>query len=233
MPVRGRADPSPLTPTPHPSRRERGDPLAGVQRLFVDGTNLLYALARARGTSPSAGTADPRRSPSDAGAPPPAPATLIGRLRAVVPPEVSVVLVFDGPPERGLGTSRLASGLTVRFAGRESADRLLERLVAAAPAGAVVVTDDRELATSIRRLGATTLDNGWLARQLARQHLASPAPGRPRPSTRPADGGGPAALELARDREAARRPWAPGRGATRKRGNPKRGHGAPHPDRPA
>lgn len=52
--------------------------LEGVKRLIVDGTNVLYAF---------------RRSPT----PLPA-AALIGRLRAIVPPGVSVTVVLDGSP---------------------------------------------------------------------------------------------------------------------------------------
>ena len=220
------------------------DPLVGIDRLLVDGSNLLYALRRqAPGpltARPAGGRAAGAARTGDPGAEPAAgpglaTATLIGRLRAVIPADVRIVLVFDGPPDRGLGTSRIAAGLTVRYAGRETADRLIERMVEDAAAPSLVVTDDRALAASVRNAGSATVGNGWLIRRLARPRLAAPAAGRPRPPL-PGPSGGEAAGRspaagreggLARDAEAdadARR-WRPGRGATRKRGNPRRGHG--------
>ena len=69
------------------------DPLAGVTRLLVDGTNLLHALSRG-----------PDRQP---------PAALIGRLRGAIQPETSIEIVFDGPPERGLRGERIAQLVVV------------------------------------------------------------------------------------------------------------------------
>jgi len=180
------------------------DPLEGIERILVDGTNLLHAI---------------RRGPT----PVPA-ATLIGRLRAVIPARVRIELVFDGPPDPGSGNVRVASGLTVRYAGRVSADALLTRLVAeAAPfasepvARILVVTDDNELGRAVRRHGATTARTAWLRHRLQRTTLAAPSVGRRRaPAPGPLD-------EAARDEDAGERRWQPGRGATKKRGNPRRG----------
>ncbi|HMA47543.1 MAG TPA: hypothetical protein VKP11_10135, partial [Frankiaceae bacterium] len=85
------------------------DPLAATQRLLVDGTNLLHALSRGAGVAPAA--------------------TLIGRLRALIPPHVAIELVFDGPPERGLRNERIASGTSVRYGGPRSADAVILSLV--------------------------------------------------------------------------------------------------------
>ena len=77
--------------------------------MIIDGSNLLHALGRGKGR--------------------PAPAaTLVGRLRAVIPAPIRIELIFDGPPDRGLHGTRIASGLTVRHSGSMSADRLIERL---------------------------------------------------------------------------------------------------------
>lgn len=192
--------------------RRRPDPLAGASRLIVDGTNLLHAIRRSAEPAPSA--------------------AIVGRLRGLVPPAVAIVVVLDGPPDRGLGTSRLASGVTVRHAGREPADALVERLVAERPEGTVVVTDDRQLAASVRRAGAESVANAWLVGRLGRARLSAPASGRPLPpAPSPAASGSPAAERagVGADDDDARRPWQPGRGATRKRGNPRRGHQAPGP----
>ena len=78
------------------------DPLANTSRLIVDGSNLLHALSRGDEPQP--------------------PATLIGRLRAMIPAGTAIELVFDGPPERGIRGERIASGVRVRYSGNRSAD---------------------------------------------------------------------------------------------------------------
>jgi hypothetical protein len=186
---------------PAMSRAPR-DPLLGVERLIVDGTNLLYALSRGAG-------------------PAPAP-TLIGRLRGAIPPSIRIELLFDGPPEPGMRDTRIASGLTVRHAGRLSADELALRLVteatgghpssATATATLLVVTDDGRLARELRARGAATIGASWLVRRLDRPRLSSVSAGRPRPSR-------PLVDEAADDDRIG---WRPGRGATTKVGNPRR-----------
>jgi hypothetical protein len=185
--------------------------LEGVERLVVDGTNVLHALQRSPTPIPAA--------------------ALIGRLRAIVPPRVSVILVLDGSPEHGLVSRRVASGVEVRYAGRFTADEVIARLVeyefAASSAGTLVVTDDIELTGIVRRSGGRTTRNGWLIDRLARQRLWAPSVGRPSAQTPagvppgigrpkpPRPDAGPAP-------EAEDSSWSPGRGATRKRGNGRR-----------
>ncbi len=185
------------------------DPLQGIDRLLIDGTNLLHALRR--------------------GAEPAPAATLIGRLRALIPPAVRIELVFDGPPDPGSGNVRVASGVTVRYSGRVSADALLARLVTeAAPrtieaaATTLVVTDDHELARELRRRGAATAQTAWLLHRLERASLAAPSVGRARPPREPADGGHGDGGEMAANDELDEGRWRPGRGATTKHGNPRR-----------
>jgi hypothetical protein len=197
--------------------------LEGVERLVVDGTNVLYALGRSPTPLPAA--------------------ALIGRLRAIVPPGVSVILVLDGSPEHGLVSRHVASGVEVRYAGRFTADELIARLVehefAAGGPGTLVVTDDIELSGIVRRWGGRTVRNGWLLDRLDRQRLSAPAIGRPRAlsptvgrpkPSRPGSGSasdaagspGSAGAGAAADPDADGPRWSPGRGATRKRGNPRR-----------
>ncbi len=175
--------------------RSATDPLAGATRLLIDGTNLLHALDRAGGPLPAA--------------------AVIGRLRAFVPAGVSVMLVLDGSPPPGGINRRLTSGIEVRYSGRRSADALLVHLVGAAAEGTLVVTDDIALAGSLRAAGSRTARTAWIAGRLSRQRLAAPAAGRPTSPRAPDDDTGP---------DDAGRRWKPGRGATKKRGNPKRGH---------
>ena len=177
-------------------QRARQTALDGIERLLVDGTNLLHALRRGAAPAPAV--------------------TLIGRVRGVIEPTVRIELIFDGPPDPGLSDTRIASGLTVRYGGRGSADDLIRRLVseAADPATILVVTDDGALSADLRRRGARTARTEWLIARLDRARLVSPAVGRPRP---PGPGPTPPA-ESGTDE----RGWQPGRGATVKKGNPKR-----------
>lgn len=170
------------------------DPLAATTRLIVDGTNLLHALSR--------------------GPEPMPPAALVGRLRGIVPGDVSIELVFDGPPERGLRGERIAAGVRVRYSGARSADSVILSLVedvaaaeGSAAAGTIlVVTDDRDLRNRLRMRGARSAGAPWLLGRLDRGRLSSPAAGNARP---------PAPTEV---EDEDRRRWQPGRGATTKRG---------------
>ena len=177
------------------------DPLAESDRLIVDGSNLLPALARRGGAVP--------------------PAALIGRLRAAIPPTTAVELVFDGAPDPGLRGERIASGVGVRYSGRRTADEVIIGLVESAgrafAEGLLIVTDDRGLGGAVRALGARTAGTSWLLGRLDRRRLASPSVGNRRPPTTPP--AGPAATPAD---DPDRDPWQPGRGATTKRGNPHR-----------
>jgi len=197
-------------PSNRPDPKRDRDPLAATRRLLVDGTNLLHAMAT-----------------SSAGAAP--PAALIGRLRGAIPAATAIELVLDGPPERGLRNERIASGLNVRYGGPRSADAVILTMIedvrlvdgADGTAGLLVVTDDRDLRHSVRLRGARTAGSAWLLGRLDARKLSSPSVGNPRaarpagpPSSNPTDPHG----EPDDDRPG----WRPGRGATTKRGNPRR-----------
>jgi len=190
--------------------RPAPDPLLGAVRLFVDGTNLLHALRRRHGAAGD-------------GAPLPA-AALVGRLRGLVPATTTVTIVLDGMPAPGAIARRVTSGVEVRYAGSRSADVLLHDLTRTTPdpGQTLVVTDDLELGRALRALGARTARGSWLAGRLDRQRLVAPAAGRPQALSagRRTSGGEVSGLE--EDRDAPR--WKPGRGATKKTGNPRRGH---------
>ena len=197
------------------------DPFAATDRLLVDGTNLLHALNRGKEPAPAA--------------------TLIGRLRAAVPAQIGIELVLDGAPEPGMHNTRVAAGLIVRYGGRRSADHVLLSLVEevdrtrapgadrqAALDNILVVTDDRDLRNALRNRGVRTAGTAWLIGRIERRRLESPSTGNPRApragagvGTPPARRGTPRAAPDAEDGDRPR--WTPGRGATTKRGNPKRG----------
>ena len=179
------------------------DPLTGTDRLLIDGTNLLHALSRKPGAAPQA--------------------ALIGRLRAIVPAAIGIELVFDGAPDRGMRGERVAAGLIVRHSGQRTADEVLLSLVdetravagAAATGALLVVSDDHALRASLRAKGARTAGSAWLLGRLDRPKLSAPSVGNRRPAaTQPTD-----------ERDPATEPqrWKHGRGATTKRGNPRRG----------
>ena len=186
------------------------NPLAATQRLLVDGTNLLYSMSRSGGAAP--------------------PAALIGRLRAVVPAQVGIELIFDGPPERGLRGERIAAGTSVRYGGARTADAVILALIddvrlvdgADGTAGLLVVTDDRDLRHGARMRGARTAGSAWL---LGRPRLG-PALVEPRSAIRarqrPVAGERPTGGDGDDEDESERVGWRPGRGATTKRGNPRR-----------
>jgi predicted RNA-binding protein with PIN domain len=195
---------------PQPDR----DPLAATRRLLVDGTNLLHALSRSAGAAPAA--------------------ALIGRLRGAIPATTIIELVFDGPAERGLRNERIAAGVVVRYSGGRTADDVILTMIedvrlldgAEGSATLLVVTDDRDLRHGARLRGARTAGSAWLLGRLDSGRLASPSVGNPRPA-RPVRNAppGPASAATTSDGDPAEtdRPgWKPGRGATTKRGNPRR-----------
>ena len=193
---------------PQPDR----DPLAATRRLLIDGNNLLHAISKASG-----GT----------GAAP--PAALIGRLRGAIPARVTIELVFDGPAERGLRNERIASGVVIRYSGARTADSLILTMVedvrvvegAEGTATLLVVTDDRDLRHGTRLRGARTAGSTWLLGRLGSGRLASPSIGNPRPP-RPSKAT-TGATDRGADDDADGRPgWTRGRGATTKKGNPRK-----------
>ncbi|HET7676942.1 MAG TPA: hypothetical protein VFK38_03750 [Candidatus Limnocylindrales bacterium] len=193
-------------------------PLVAGDRLLVDGNNVLHRL--------SGGVADASRR------------LLLARLRAAMPEGVTAVVALDGPPDPGgPWRERIGRTLEVRHAGHRAADALIVELVDGVPRAAraslIVVSDDRALGDRCRSLGATVRRLAWFEALLARAEgsgrggparlVAGATIGRRSKGPGPA----PAARREADGRvdpEPAdeRPPWRPGRGATRKQGNPAR-----------
>jgi hypothetical protein len=165
----------------------------GTEVLLVDGNNVLHRRV---------GTVDAA-----------AQRALINRLRMALPPGIQVVVMFDGHADPGARSGNVEG----RHAGTTSADDELLGIVSRQPelarAGTILVTDDRPLTERARQLGARTRRLDWLTEILDF--------GGPRRQPGAAIGAGtkpPAAPRNDDERE----PWTPGRGATRKRGNPRR-----------
>lgn len=170
-------------------------PLADVDLLLVDGNNLLHRTTGSVDASAVRG--------------------LVTQLRAALPGQVSTIVVLDGHAAAGTSSvERAGRGLEIRRAGAQSADDALVELATAQPfdrrARTLVVTDDRSLTERVRAVGGRTQRLDWLAGLLARPQGRAVGVGRPHVAPPPAED----------DEE--RRPWQPGRGATRKTGNPRR-----------
>jgi hypothetical protein len=193
-----------VTPDPHP--------FAGIDLVLIDGNNLLHRVSAAAGPGPL------RR--------------LLPSLRAAIPRSVETIVMLDGPADPGTTPRQLASpGIEFRHSGRVDADTALVTLLGTRPYHerhrTVVVTDDRSLGDRVRAAGGTPRRLEWLQRLLDR--TASDAPVHRRPPSRPGrvrdddripDDGGARGADVPDDDEPT--PWQPGRGATRKRGNPRR-----------
>ncbi|MHB8891907.1 MAG: hypothetical protein ACYC65_07655 [Candidatus Limnocylindrales bacterium] len=180
-------------------------PFDGIDRLVVDGTNMLYRMG--------SGTAAP-------------PAAIIGRLRAAIPPGITIDLLFDGIGHGVKG--RVAQHMFVRYSGRHTADEAILDLTAAAGEAAggspeayermLVVTNDRDLRERLESRGVRTRPTQWLLNRLDLPRLASPAPGNRRPTI--GTGHTVAASNPFAPDESDRKGWKPGRGATTKTGPP-------------
>jgi hypothetical protein len=192
-------------------------PFDDVSLLVIDGNNLLHRTAG--GPGPSAAR------------------VLIPRLRTVLPSGVRVSLVLDGMPDPGAPIREHVGQIEIQHAGRRTADDAIVEAVEHRSFGdrprTIVVTDDRALADRVKRLGALHRRVDWLqdVLDLARRGPRTPGPGASpagvpigRPGIRPPRTTAPAidtAANTPTD-EAERAPWSPGRGATKKRGNPMR-----------
>jgi hypothetical protein len=200
--------------------------------VVIDGDNLLH---RVRGMRDEAGLH-----------------WLLPRLRAWRPPDVEILLMLDGSPGPGVGRrQQAAAGIRMQHSGRMDADTVIVDLVRAQGyaqrSRTVVVTDDRQLTERARYSGVLVRRLDWLVDQLSRPaagprpapgRAGSPPPAHPGPAgshrapVRIGSGRPPRAPDattpIERDPDVPREPWKPGRGATVKRGNPRRG--GPRPD---
>ena len=213
-----------------PARRgPHGDVIADLALVLIDGDNLLH---RVRGTRDEAGLH-----------------WLLPRLRAWRPPDVHIVVMLDGHPDTGIGPrTRVAPGIESQHSGSVDADTAIVGIVRARPyaerSRTLVISDDRALGDRVRHVGGYVRRLDWLTSQLMR----ADGPAAPAPQTQPGATGpgqtrrsgigagrsprrtvrGPAptaAPGAGTGDETEREPWTPGRGATRKRGNPRRGAG--------
>jgi hypothetical protein len=183
----------------------RGSGIEGFDLLLIDGDNLLHEV---RGSRDEGGVA-----------------WLLPRLSGWRPPHLRIIVGLDGHAAPGEASRKRATrGIEFHHSGRRSADDMLIDLLKAQPhAGRVrtaVVTRDRGLQARATRAGGSSRSVDWLMRQVAGPSTTTGREARPvsigqgkPPSKRHPE---PA------DPDADRSAWQPGRGATRKKGNPKR-----------
>ncbi len=184
----------------------RTDGVDELDLLLIDGDNLLHDV---RGSRDEGGVA-----------------WLLPRLAGWRPQHLRIVVGLDGHPPPGEGSrKRVTRGIEFHHSRSRSADDMLLDLLAAQPFAArgrtAVVTRDRGLQARAARAGGATRSVDWLMRQVAAGPLADGSATKPvrigqgKPPRRGHDDP-VGAIEAERD------PWQPGRGATRKKGNPKR-----------
>jgi hypothetical protein len=176
--------------------------------LLVDGDNLLHDV---RGSRDEGGVA-----------------WLIPRLRGWRPAHLHIIVALDGhPPPSEPRRKRATKGIDFHHSGSRSADDLLIDILRAQPyAGrtrTAVVTRDRGLQDRARRAGGATRSVDWLMKQVV---AGSAPPGQSGPTKPVGIGQGKAPPHRHVDPTPTdgteRQPWEPGRGATRKKGNPRR-----------
>jgi len=180
------------------------DTFGEIQVLLIDGNNLLHRIS---------GSVEPG-----------AIRLLLARLRGVIPATLSTVLMLDGHADSGTSrTEKVGKGFEIRHSGSISADdailRLIDKYPPADRTAITVVSDDRAFTDRARRLGAHTQRLAWLENVMGMPGSAGAAIGAGKAPRRQPANSRPATTAAAED---DREPWRPGRGATRKRGNPKR-----------
>jgi predicted RNA-binding protein with PIN domain len=179
-----------------------------LELLLIDGDNLLHDI---RGARDEGGVA-----------------WLLPRLADWRPPSLRILVALDGHPAPGESRRpRAARGIEFQHSGSRSADDLivfkLESMPYAQRARTAVVTRDRGLQQRARTAGALVRSVDWLMQRVSevpsvasdstrpvRIGQGKPPRGRHRPAP---------AADLDDD---VRGGWQPGRGATQKKGNPRR-----------
>jgi hypothetical protein len=183
----------------------------GLELLLVDGDNLLHAVRGGR---------------DDGGV-----AWLLPRLSRWRPPGLWIVVALDGHPAQGeTNRRRVATGIEFHHAGARSADDLIIDLLSRQPfdarARSVVVTRDRDLVARAHRAGGLTRSPDWLVGQLDVPGSWAAASSGP-VGAQIGQGGPPRQPRSVPQQDDQRPAWRSGRGATRKRGNPRRGTKVP------
>ena len=182
--------------------------LEDIDLLLVDGDNLLHDV---RGSRDEGGVA-----------------WLLPRLRAWRPGHLDVIVGLDGhPPPGEPRRKRAVKGIEFYHSGSRSADDMLIDILRAQPyarrARTALVTQDRGLQDRARRAGGATRSVAWSMGQMV-SPASTPAHGTPPKPVTIGQGKPPprSHVDAPEPAEGEREAWQPGRGATTKKGNPRR-----------
>jgi hypothetical protein len=185
----------------------RSSGIEDFETLLIDGDNLLHDV---RGGRDEGGVA-----------------WLLPRLSGWRPKTLRIVVGLDGHPAPGEARrSRATRGIEFHHSGRRSADDMLIATLQAQPYAArsrtVVVTRDRGLQARANRAGGVTRSVDWLMKLVTT--TGGQAGGKHKKPVSIGQGAPPPKRHFEpTDPDAAEREsWEPGRGATKKKGNPKR-----------
>ncbi len=185
----------------------RGGGIDELELLLIDGDNLLHDV---RGSRDEGGVA-----------------WLLPRLSGWRPQHLRIVVALDGHPPAGEGSrTRVTRGIEFHHSRSRSADDLLVDLLLAQPyavrSRTAVVTRDRGLQARATRAGGSSRSVDWLMKQVVAKPTTGGRADKPvgigqskPPLKRHFDPPDPAEEQASA--------WQPGRGATRKKGNPRRG----------
>ncbi len=190
----------------------RPDGVEEFDLLLIDGDNLLHDV---RGSRDEGGVA-----------------WLLPRLSGWRPKHLRIIVGLDGHAAPGEASrNRATRGIEFHHSGSRSADDLLVSILRSQPyAGrsrTIVVTRDRGLQARANRTGGVTRSVDWLMAQVAGTGRRSVHRGRGGSGTKPigiGQGKPPPKrhFDAPDPAEAEQEGWGPGRGATKKKGNPKR-----------
>jgi len=183
---------------------------SGVEQLdllLIDGDNLLHDV---RGSRDEGGVA-----------------WLLPRLSGWRPDHLRIIVGLDGHPAPGEASRKRATrGIEFHHSRSRSADDMLIDLLKAQPfAGrsrTAVVTRDRGLQARANRAGGTTRSVDWLMGLVVGKTIGRGAKGGPPVGIGQGKPPPKRHFEAPDPDEPEREAWRPGRGATRKKGNPKR-----------
>lgn len=179
-----------------------------LELLIIDGDNFLHEV---RGTRDEGGVA-----------------WLLPRLADWRPKNLGILVTLDGHPAPGESRRpRAARGIHFQHSGSRSADDLIVGKLEAMPyanrARTAVITRDHTLQQRARTAGGMVRSVDWLMQCISESPAAAPGSTRP---VRIGQGKPPRGRhrpETASDPdEEVRGGWQPGRGATSKKGNPRR-----------
>ena len=184
-----------------------GQALNGLVRLLVDGDNVLHDV---RGSRDEGGVA-----------------WLLPRLADWRPASLHILVTLDGHAAPGESRRpRVARGIEFEHSGSRSADDLiishLEQMPYAERSRTAVVTRDRGLQDRARQAGGLIRSVDWLMRSISGSRAVDSAPARPSGIGQGKPPTGLHAPGADQNPETGGPSWQPGRGATRKRGNPRR-----------